>query len=110
MANTRPVERFVSATRASWRVGRSAGAGLLALGGAAVLLDKLGTVHAVQDWLFWPIALLWLYNVLLLTACFSAGYLFLRRVLRLDLSPLDTVAFGIPVGVVLFCLLMYLLG
>jgi hypothetical protein len=110
MADSQPAERIVSATSAAWRGARSAGAGLLALGGAAVLLDKLGAVYAVQDWLFWPIALLWLYNVLLLTACFSAGYLALTRVLRLALSPLDTVAFGIPVGVVVFCLFMYLLG
>ncbi|MBN1607165.1 MAG: glycosyltransferase family 39 protein [Polyangiaceae bacterium] len=106
----RPGESVATPTRPEWRSGRGVAAGLLALGGAAWLLGKLGTVYPVQDWLFWRLALLWLYNLLLFAACLSAGTLMLTRVLRLALSPLDAVAFGLPVGVVVFCLLMYLLG
>ncbi len=93
-----------------WHRGRGPAVALLAVGGAALLLGQLGAVYAVGHWLFWPIALLWLYNLLLFSAFVSVGHLVLRRLLRLTLSPLDTLAFSIPVGVVGFCLLMYLLG
>lgn len=110
MADISKAEWLATAARTMWRSVRGVAAGLLSLGGAAWLLDRVGTVYAVKDWFFWPIALLWLYNILLFCACLSAGYLVLTRVLKLTLSHLDAVAFGVPVGVVVFCLLMYLLG
>jgi nucleoside-diphosphate-sugar epimerase len=46
-----------------WHRGRGPAAALLAVGGAALLLRQLGAVYPVGHWLFWPIALLWLYFV-----------------------------------------------
>jgi hypothetical protein len=89
---------------------RNAAVCVLALGATVYYASRLGESYHIEDWLFWPTALLWLYNLVLFAAIVGTGHLVLTRVLRLELPALENLAISIPVGVVAFCWAMYGLG
>lgn len=101
-------ERLLSGRPAQLaRRGAPALAGLVALGGAWVYGSKLDAVYAIRDWLFWRIALLWLYPLILSAACTSFGYLLVSRLIRERLPVLETLVYSMAAGLVCFDLFMY---
>lgn len=70
---------------------------------------KLDAAYPVEDWAFWPIALMWLYNIAFFAASLSAGVRVLTW-LRVPGSALEKFAFAFPTGVLVFVLAMYGLG
>lgn len=71
---------------------RSIAVCLIALAAATWYASHLSTIYAIKDWLFWPIALMWLYNLLLFGSFLSVGHLILTRALRLTLPAVETIA------------------
>ncbi|HTM46389.1 MAG TPA: hypothetical protein VL137_15620 [Polyangiaceae bacterium] len=69
----------------------------------------LNAAYSIRDWFIWPTLLLWAYNAVLFAAFTSAGMRVLR-LLRVRGPQLEQFAFAVPIGVVVFCLGMYLIG
>ncbi len=69
----------------------------------------LDAAYAIKDWFVWPTLLLWFYNAVLFAAFTSAGMRVLRW-LRVRGPQLEQFAFAVPIGCVVFCLGMYVIG
>ncbi len=94
----------------SWSAARGPLVGTLLLAATVLYAALLSPTYAVGDWLAWPTLLLWGYNIVLFTAFCATGQWLIRSVLRLELPVLETFALSIPVGMVVFVVLMHGLG
>ena len=83
----------------------------LGLGATAFYAHHLNGYYAIGTWLFWPVALLWIYNLVLFSSFWSMGHLVVVRLLKLDTLPtMETAVLSVSSGVVVFGMAMYLLG
>lgn len=94
----------------SWSAVRGPLVGTLLLAAAVLYAALLSPTYAIGDWLTWPTLLLWGYNILLFTGFCATGQWLIRSVLRLPLPVLETFALSIPVGMVVFVVLMHGFG
>jgi hypothetical protein len=82
--------------------------GVLALGGALLFTQRVQQGYPVRDWLFWPVALLWLYGLLLSASCVAFGAFVLRRLAPSAERPLlEKVVLSFVVGLVGFVVGLY---
>lgn len=96
--------------RLPWRRLGALLAGVLAIWGTWTYGAALDRTYPVKDWLFWRIALLWLYNLVLVAACTSFGHLVVSRLVREELPALETLVHSMATGLLGFALAMYVGG
>lgn len=92
---------------------RAAGFAVLALclSATAIYAARLDRSYAIEDWLFWKVAALWLYAALLAGACASSGFAILSRLRAPGSLPfVETLTTSVGIGLVVFTLGMYLGG
>lgn len=100
---------------------RSAGVLVVALLGTAIYAAVLDHAYAVRDWLFWRVALLWLYGAFFSGSCLCFGHLVLSRALRVVPAEPDTadaerrpalevVVLSVATGVALFVSVFFAAG
>ena len=90
---------------------RAAAAFVLCLAAVVAYAARLGLSYPLRDWLFWRMAVLWLWCAFLCTACFAAGHVILVRVLRTTaLPPLEMLVQSTALGLLVFVLGMYIGG
>jgi hypothetical protein len=72
----------------------------------------LGHFAPLRTWLFWKLATLWFWEVVLVAACLALGALVCKRALRdsPQLPACDRLIFVLASGVVAFAMLLYLAG
>lgn len=90
-----------------------AGPCLLGLGlyGAYVYASIVDRFYPVERWLFWKLAMLWGWVLVLSLACTCFGQLLITRVLRLrGLTALESAVFAMATGLVCFELSLYIGG
>jgi hypothetical protein len=84
---------------------------ILCVGGVLIYAVRLNESYAIEDWLFWKIAVLWLYGALLAAACASCGFALLSRLRTPGSLPfVETVTTSVGLGLVCFTFGMYLGG
>ncbi|MCA9705057.1 MAG: hypothetical protein KDK70_04300 [Myxococcales bacterium] len=88
----------------SWRPTLAAG---VCLAAGWVLADQLEPHYALEDWLVWPVARLWVYVLLYTAACVGVGHLLLRRLWSLSMPLAETWLLSKAVGLVVFVLGLY---
>lgn len=90
---------------------RSLLAGGILLGATLGFGRFLDGVRPLRDWLFFDLAKLWAWDLLLTVACASAGHCLLVRVFRLGQLPaLEKLSLALPLGLVTFVAGIYLAG
>jgi hypothetical protein len=79
--------------------------------GAVFLVQLLEKTSPLKAWLGWTLLAIYGWELLLTVACAAFGRFILHRVLRRsDMSALETLALGFPVGLVGFAFAMFLAG
>ena len=98
-----------------WRKSETIWPGLFLLGLALFGLYQYASVvdrfYAIDRWLFWKLAMLWGWVLLLSLACTSFGQLLIARVLKLrGLTPLESAVFAMATGILCFEIALYIGG
>src|SRR6266516_4037493 len=84
---------------------------LLLLGATAWFGRFLNRVEPLHDWLFFDVAKIWGWELLLSAACASFGHLLIVRVLRIaDLPGLEKLGLSLSLGLAAFASGIYLGG
>ncbi|TFH28676.1 MAG: hypothetical protein E4H00_08355 [Myxococcales bacterium] len=84
---------------------------VLCLAGVVGYAIRLDYSYAIEDWLFWKIAVLWLYGAFLAAACASCGFALLSRLRTPGTLPfVETLTTSAGVGLVGFTFGMYFGG
>jgi hypothetical protein len=84
---------------------------ILCVGGLVIYAVRLNRSYAIEDWLFWKIAVLWLYGAFLAAACASCGFALLSRLRTPGSLPfVETITTSVGLGLVCFTFGMYLGG
>ena len=85
--------------------------GALGVGAAIFLARWLNAKQPLRSWLSLQLAAIWIWEVYLAAACASVGYRLTNRALPADeWTPLEKLAVGYPVGIVIFVLGVYVAG
>ncbi|HTU64224.1 MAG TPA: hypothetical protein VMF89_37420, partial [Polyangiales bacterium] len=83
----------------------------LVLFGAYQYASVVDKFYAIERWLFWKLAMLWGWVLLLTLACTSFGQLLIARVLKLrGLTPLESAVFAMATGLLCFEIALYIGG
>jgi len=91
--------------------GRRIAALILCVGGVVGYAIRLDYSYAIEDWLFWKIAVLWLYGAFLAAACASSGFVLLSRLRTPGTLPfVETLTTSVGLGLVCFIFGMYFGG
>jgi len=98
---------------------RSVAAGVLCLLGIWVYATVVGHSYPLHEWLFWRLAVLWLYGALFVSATLTFGHALLTRLVGAENNPGDdsesdsgglpfaeTLVMSVAIGVLAFCLAM----
>jgi hypothetical protein len=100
-----------------WRKSKSETiwSGLFLLGlllfGASQYASIVDNFYAIERWLFWKLAMLWGWVLLLSLACTCFGQLLIARVLKLrGLTPLESAVFSMATGILCFEIALYIGG
>jgi hypothetical protein len=83
----------------------------LALLGAYQYASVVHKFYPIERWLFWKLAMLWGWALLLSLACTSFGQWLIARVLKLrGLTPLESAVFAMATGLLCFEIALYIGG
>lgn len=90
---------------------RSVAVAVVCLFSLCLYIVLVGKQYPIQEWLFWELAILWAWCVVLNVACLGFGHMILYRWLKVrDRSFPETMITSVAVGLVAFVMAMFLAG